>query len=96
MHILNDPLHDFDRTDGAGHDTATQAGEVEFIEVRVFQFCDEHGRNAMHGGAFFGFDCPQNGERVEYFDRHHRRTMCDADHHTQHAAETVKEGHRDA
>ncbi len=68
----------------------------KFLKVGMFQFGDEHGRDAMDGGAFFFLDGLQHFERIEDFHRNHGGGVGDAGHDTQDAAEAVKEGDRDA
>ena len=48
----------------------------------------------MQCRAFLLFNCLQNFERIEDFDRNHGGTMSDAGHDTEYAAETVEKRYR--
>ena len=71
--------------------------QVEFLEVGMVQFGDEHGRHAVQRRAVLVCHRLQRRERIEALaGEHHRRAMRDARQIADHHAEAVIQRHRDA
>src|ERR1700730_1346620 len=56
VHQLINATHYLDRAWRAGHHTGPQRGQVEFGEVWMVEFGDEHRRHPVEGRAFFPLD----------------------------------------
>ena len=52
IHQMVDAPHHFDRAWCAGHHTGPQRGQIEFGEVWMVEFGDEHRWNAIERRAF--------------------------------------------
>ena len=97
VHLGDAALHHLDGARRARHDAGPERGQVEAREVRMVQFGDEHGGDAVERGAALGRHRLERGERLEAFRwEHHRRAVGDASEVPQHHAEAMIERHRNA
>ena len=97
VHLVADLPHPLNRTGGTGHDTGTETGEVIAGEVRVFKFCDEHGRNTVHRRAPFILNGFHHCLGVKERGRdHHGGPVRHACHIREHHAKAVIERNRNA
>ena len=89
--------HDLDGTGGAGHDAGAQERQVKPGEVGMAELGDEHGGDAVDGGAAFVGYGLQGLERVKVLGGDdHSGAVDDAVEGAHDAAEAVVEGHGDA
>ncbi|MNE31790.1 hypothetical protein D3C80_1253730 [compost metagenome] len=61
VHVVDDPLHDFDRTSGTGHDPGTQAGQIQVDTLRKIELGDKHRRHAIECSGLLLRHCLQSG-----------------------------------
>ena len=72
-HVIDHPVHHFDRAWAPGHDPRAQGGEIAVLERLILQLRDEHRRNAVdHGGALL-LDAVQGLGRTVVFARNDHR-----------------------
>ena len=97
VHLLDHPLHDFGRAGRARHDAGAQGREVEARELRMLEFGDEHGGDAIERRAPLRLHGLEHLQRVERRAREdHRRAVGDAREVAEHHAEAVVQRHRNA
>ena len=97
MHLVDDALHDLDRTRRSGHDPRAQRCQVQRLEVRRLEHGDEHRRHAVDRRAALlgdGVEGGVGGERLSRVD--HRRPRGHAAQVADAHAEAVVQRHRDA
>ena len=97
MHFLDHLFHHLDGTGRAGHDSGPQGAQIDPGEFGVLQFPNEHGRHAVDSRASLLLDRLQRGPGIEGLGGNdHGGSVNGAGHVSQHHAEAVVEGHRNA
>ena len=56
VHLVNDALHDLDRTGRASHDAGAQRGQIKLPECRVLEFADKHRGYTVQGSTALFLD----------------------------------------
>ena len=95
VHLVDDILHDGDRTGRARHDAGAHVGEVGLREVVVGQHGDEHGRDAVEGGDVFIVDAGEGRLRREVRDGQDGAAVGHGRRHGEDHAEAVEHGDLD-
>ena len=93
IHLFRYLLHQLDRTERSGHDTCTQATQVEHREHRVIQLGYEHRRHTVNGGTTLFVYRGQHYQWVELLNHHLGTAVSQAVHRGQHHTKAVEQGH---
>ena len=96
IHLLADIVHSLYRAGRARHYARAHMRKIIFVEVRMLEHGNEHGRHAVDCGAVLCHKRIHDLFGVEHINRHKGRSVGYAGHEREHHAEAVEERNRDA
>src|SRR5688572_2579342 len=96
MHFLNDLLHQLHGTERACHNPGSETRQIISVKVRLLHFGDEHGRNTIDRRASLAVNDLQNLMRIKVLQRDQRSSVSIGAEDSNHAAEAMEQGHRQA
>ncbi|OQC03867.1 MAG: hypothetical protein BWX77_00473 [Bacteroidetes bacterium ADurb.Bin090] len=94
MQLVGYSAHQFNRTQGTGHDACAQRGNIKHLEHRVIQNSDKHGGHSIQSRATFLLNGCQHHQWIEAFHHHLSTTVGQNIHGGQYYSETMEKRHR--